>query len=588
MDTQWILFWWARNMVSQMTAWQEEAKRKHDEQLAKNSETEWQNLYLAWLNATDPKAQQQNFTGANAINVWKIIAQAAKDHWSNSYDWLEPNQAISRYMEKNPDKMDITNKAIAWEIDLNTWANAIWAYIDDTDYTEWWLYESYAPVDTSWDGKAIAWTVWLWVLWVWWSLFWASELLDRWLNLYWWSFDMNEDEARNIQRDNANRIELKKYNDAIKKQEKVLEKAVKDNVGVEEAQAKLDYLKSSRDRIENSLNTTTRKTIDTATDYSLQWWNKAQIWDKAKAAWEYMFNTEIIPALQNSKQTVNIQELINNINVEELAKWDPDKLAAYADALEDLKASFSDPKYAEYSMMDTQTLKSGLQGRTPQKFYKWKEITNELQELKWILGSEIKSELHNKLSAEMWADTAKKYLDYANLMDIAKQWVKDRAASKSKGGFWAFQNFVKDKLVTPVSSKVWLRARQLRQFFENIPSKISEEWKKILQDIKSNPKWVLKKWWKGIKELLKMDAMMFAPDYREMADNAKYEVSLSLIQDRLNWKWIFKWKSEEEIEELVPMQSIMDTLQNEEFIQYLYNQWIDIEELEKQLTNISE
>ena len=95
MDTQWILFWWARNMVSQMTAWQEEAKRKHDEQLAKNSETEWQNLYLAWLNATDPKAQQQNFTGANAINVWKIIAQAAKDHWSDSYDWLEPNQAIS-------------------------------------------------------------------------------------------------------------------------------------------------------------------------------------------------------------------------------------------------------------------------------------------------------------------------------------------------------------------------------------------------------------------------------------------------------------------------------------------------------------
>jgi hypothetical protein len=45
-------------------------------------------------------------------------------------------------------------------------------------------------------------------------------------------------------------------------------------------------------------------------------------------------------------------------------------LSAYSDALEDLKNSYSDPKYAEYSMMDTQTLKSGIQGRTPQKFYK--------------------------------------------------------------------------------------------------------------------------------------------------------------------------------------------------------------------------
>jgi hypothetical protein len=71
-----------------------------------------------------------------------------------------------------------------------------------------------------------------------------------------------------------------------------------------------------------------------------------------------MFETEILPALQNSKQTINIQELIDSIDIEELAKNDEDKPRAYADALEDLKNSYSDPKYAEYSMMDAQTLKS--------------------------------------------------------------------------------------------------------------------------------------------------------------------------------------------------------------------------------------
>lgn len=458
-------------MIDRMNSWQEQAKKQHDEQSKVNNEIQSQDLYTAWLNATNPKAQQQNFTWANAIDIGNLIIQAAQDHWSTAYDWLTTDQAISRYMEKNPDKMDITNKAIAGEVDKNAWASAVWAYIDDTDYTEWWLYESYAPVDTSWDGKAIAWTVWVWALWVWWSLFWASELLDRWLNLYWWSFDMNEDEARNIQRDRANKIELNKYNKAIKGQEKTVQNALNNGwVALEEIE-KLNSLKASRDKKASALQTQTRKTVDTAADYNLMGFSKAQIWDKAKAKWEYMFETEIIPALQNSKQTVNIQELINNINVEELAKWDPDKLAAYTDALEDLKASFSDPKYAEYSMMDTQTLKSGLQGRTPQKFYNNKEITNELQELKWILGSEIKNELHSKLTAEMWIDTATKYLDYSNLMDIAKQWVKDRAASKSKQGFGGFMNFAKDKAVWTTSIP-WLWIRKLRTWIEKTPRRI--------------------------------------------------------------------------------------------------------------------
>ena len=487
MDTQWILFWWARNMVSQMTAWQEEAKRKHDEQLAKNSETEWQNLYLAWLNATDPKAQQQNFTGANAINVWKIIAQAAKDHWSDSYDWLEPNQAISRYMEKNPDKMDITNKAIAWEIDLNTWANAIWAYIDDTDYTEWWLYESYAPITQGNNNSSLSTLGKIGLIWAWYEATTAglgSLSSWAWKWLYGMSFGMNEDEARSIQRDNANKIKMSTYDAMQEEALKELKAAQKawDEAAIEAANRKLKVAIEWHDKAFESSKAPTRKTVDTALDYDLYWRNKAVIWDKAKAEWELLFEQEIVPALKNSKQTVNVQELIDSIDVEDLAKWDPDKLAAYTDALEDLKTSFSDPKYAEYSMMDTQTLKSWIQGRTPQKFYKWKEITNELQELKWILGSKLKNELHSKLSAELWENTAKLYLDYANLMDIAKAWVKDRANSLSKWGFGGFQNWVKDKAVTPVSSYGWDKLNKIWNWLKG-------------KSIKNIAKKLIKKWW---------------------------------------------------------------------------------------------
>jgi hypothetical protein len=81
---------------------------------------------------------------------------------------------------------------------------------------------------------------------------------------------------------------------------------------------------------------------------------------------------------------------------------------------------------------------------------------------------------------------------------------------------------------------------------------------------------------------------LIMPDMREITEDVKNEMKLSFIKDRLSWKWMFKWKSEEEMEELLPIQSIWEILNNEEFVQYLYNKWIDIEELKKQLTNVSE
>ncbi|MBO7696183.1 MAG: hypothetical protein J6T10_26405 [Methanobrevibacter sp.] len=64
--------------------------------------------------------------------------------------------------------------------------------------------------------------------------------------------------------------------------------------------------------------------------------------------------------MEKSTSTINVQGLIDDLtkDIADLAKNDPDKLKAYEDALESLKESYSDGKFANYSLKDSQTLKS--------------------------------------------------------------------------------------------------------------------------------------------------------------------------------------------------------------------------------------
>lgn len=569
------LFKTIQQRMDEFKQFKENAKLQASQNNLNNQFTEMENVYFSGLNSSNPATIKTTNT---ATRLWEVAMQGrayAESKGKDRSNWTTW-QVLTELKNKDPNfKIELDNYMADDSMDATGFAMNMWWIKPDKEEDSLNL----------WPWLMTAWAYWLWTAWALWA--WA-ELTDRILKPYNWSFDMNEKEAWSIQNDIVNKGKLKDYDRLIKQQEKVLDSAIKDNIWVEQAQAKLDYLKSSREKVANELKVMTRKTVDTAADYNLWWLSKASIWDKAKRKWEMMFETEVVPALQNSKQTINIQELIDGIDIAELAWGEKLKEDAYREALGTLKDAYSDPTYAEYSLMDSQKLKSKIQSRTPPKFFKGKEIPNELKELNWILSSKIKNELHSKLSAEMWVDTSTKYLDYANLMDIAKQWVKDRAASKSKQGFGGFQNWIKDKLLGWVTSWPWLVIRKVRNFIDSIPSKISEAWENILKEIEKNPKAFLKKWLKWAKELLKMDALMFAPDFREMTEDSQYVVSLGLIKQRLNWKWAFKWKSEEEMEELLPMQTIIDTLQDEGFMQYLYKKWIDIEDLEKQLTNMEE
>ena len=320
-----------------------------------------------------------------------------------------------------------------------------------------WLSEK--PKKSKW--KKIATTVWVGA----WIIAWAdATLYGAWKlsekigeKIYDLPIDSSMQEARKINQAWTKVMDAK---EAVKDAKADLKAAKKTWEWIEEAQ---EALETAEKNLKTAKWKKVVKVADTAREYNvwgwiLEWWTSESRWIQASSKANQIFKKTIEPALEKSTAKINVQELINWLeeDIKDLAKNDPDKEMAYLDALEDLKASYKDPKFANYSMKDAQTLKSWLQGRTPQKFYKGKEITNELQELKWILWSKLTNAVHTNLTKEIWEDSAKLYKDYANLKEYAGNMVKQSTNAWLKGWFWNFWSTTFHNLTDGASAKVWL------------------------------------------------------------------------------------------------------------------------------------
>jgi hypothetical protein len=202
--------------------------------------------------------------------------------------------------------------------------------------------------------------------------------------------------------------------------------------------------------------------------------------------------------LEKSTSTINVQGLIDWLteDIQDLAKNDPDKLKAYEDALGSLKDSYKDSKFANYSLKDSQTLKSGLQGRTPQKFFNNKEVTNELQELKGILSNKLKNSIHSTLSKELWQDTAKLYKDYANLTEYADKLAS--VSTKWPSKWWAgwLVDYLANK-ADPIKQKAWL----LLNKWWNALNKSWIWWKQVVKMIENWTNRLINRWSKQISKI---------------------------------------------------------------------------------------
>lgn len=425
-----------------------------------------QKLYQQAIN----KLNQQNYSNDRIKTENELFYKSTTEQDPKQKNYLQSNVRQEQLADLVKDKFqlktdaktqDVINSFINYAQDKGSSIESLNAYLESGDETI--LYETglkERPVEEEskvWKRLAVtAWTMWAlaWtdatVRWVW---KWLQKLGEK---LYSSTIDQSIKEAREVQRAWAN---LKDAEIAVKDAKAELKQAKKLWEWVEEAQNVLNEaeqnLKTAQARKVNTV-------ADTALEYNVwewltEWWSAESRGIQARSKANQIFKKTINPALEKSTSTINVQGLIDDLaeDIQDLAKNDPDKLKAYEDALGSLKDSYKDSKFANYSLKDSQTLKSGLQGRTPQKFFKWNEVTNELQELKGILSNKLKNTIHSTLTKELWQDTAKLYKDYANLTEYADNLASTATKWPSKWGFGGFMDWLSNK-ADPIKQKAWL------------------------------------------------------------------------------------------------------------------------------------
>lgn len=431
---------WAEQRQMQQALYEKVIEKVHNEN-AKDSRTATENeLWYKCLNEKNP--QRKNYM--SSCNRQEQVADKIKEKY-NLDPLADTGEVIKGMMAEMQDKwvdIDLYNKY------LESW---------DKEF----LYKMWYEKKPSNKWKKIATTVWVGA----WIIAWAdATLYGAWKlsekigeKIYEFPIDSSIQEAKKI---NQAWTKVMDAEEAVKDAKADLKVAKKTWEWVEEAQ---EALETAEKNLKTAKWKKVVKVADTAREYNvwgwiLEWWTAESRWIQASSKANQIFKKTIEPALEKSTAKINVQELIEWLaeDIKDIAKNDPDKLKAYNDALADLKKSYKAKEFANYSLKDTQTLKSWLQGRTPQKFYKWKEITNELQELKGILSSKLTKVVHDNLSKEIWEDSAKLYRDYANLKEYAGNMIKQSTNWWLKGWFWNFWSTAYHSLTDGASAKVWL------------------------------------------------------------------------------------------------------------------------------------
>lgn len=431
---------WIEQQQKQQALYRAYMDKKQNENISKNRVMTENELYQKSLTEKDPK--QKNYLQSNVRQ--EQLADLVK---------------VKYNLREDAPTQDVINCLIQDANDMGVSIDSLNAYLDKGDETflyEMWFKEK-KEEPSLWNAA------WVALAWAWWvaavetavNKTWKG-LQKLWEGLYKSTIDQSIREAREIQRAWAN---LKDAKIAVQDAKQELKTAKKLWEGVEQAQADLEAAKKN-------LKTAEAKKVvtkaDTAMEYNVwegltEWWSDESRGIQAKSKANQIFKKTINPALEKSTSTINVQGLIDDLaeDIQDLAKNDPDKIKAYEDALGSLKESYSDGKFANYSLKDSQTLKSGLQGRTPQKFFKWNEVTNELQELKGILSGKLKNAVHWALTKELGQDTAKLYKDWANLTEYADDLASASTKWPSKWGFWGFMDWLSNK-ADPIKQKAWL------------------------------------------------------------------------------------------------------------------------------------
>jgi len=510
---------WAEQREMQQALYEKVIEKVHNEN-AKDSRVATENeLWYKCLNEKDP--QRKNYM--SSCNRQEQVADKIKEKY-NLDPLANTGEVIKGMMAEMQDKwvdIDLYNKY------LESW---------DKEF----LYKMWYEKKPSNKWKKIATQVWVWagVLWaidagLYVAGAWAEQL---WKKVYELPIDSSIQEARQVQRA---WVQVKDAEVAVEDAKVELKEAKKTWEWIKKAEKALE---TAREDLKTAKWKKVVKVADTAREYNVwwwitEWWSAESRWIQAKSKANQIFKKTINPALENSKSTINVQELISEMwnpknweksLIEKMAKQDPAKQEELFEAWEQLKEEFGGEKFSKMSLKDSQELKSWLQGRTPKKFFRWKnaaerEITDAYKELRAVLWDKLKDSLHSKLSQELWEDTAKLYKDWANLTEYADDMAKQSTNAWLKQWFWNFWSSAYHKLTDWASAKVWLLLNKGWEMLKNAtnPKVWVDKAGDVIKSVKKNPK-VLLKWLKAISP---WDLLM--PDY-----------SYSAVKER--W-WLNPW-----------------------------------------------
>lgn len=172
-----------------------------------------------------------------------------------------------------------------------------------------------------------------------------------------------------------------------------------------------------------------------------------QIGKQAKASADTIWNTEIAPAVENSPVRITKEEMFSPVE-ERIAKTiEPSRKQALIDALDAVKQDYASAK--DFSLKESQSLKSSLDEFTPSKMFRGKDVANELKVVQHDMANAIRSKTYDSLSN---IGIKQKYLDYGNLKELEKVGIKAISEGGFKGGFGGFWSSVYDAAMTPVKT----------------------------------------------------------------------------------------------------------------------------------------
>ena len=506
-----------QSFVNMTNSWQQSMKEKANKKNTNQILADSQTLYQNGLNATDSKVKNSNMSASYLNNVaWAILTYAEVNGKYDEYANLQPSEIVSKFIGKNQwrdyDKYinmytggqmwfdELTRKIwINWVVTSDSYINPL--DIEEEDMADFdpslltnFEYDEDDVRDTadkSSNNNALWWGVWGASL-LWWTDIWLNYLwkgMQKWgRQLFNTAFTPSLKEESLISTQWGKVYEAKRAKNAAQTK---LNEAKKAGVGIEEAQKEFDIASKRLEWLTNNkkITPTSQSAWENwlGSDWGMWWRAWWQRWRAAEAKWRAreIFTTKINKYIEESADTINVQEIINNLQneINKVAGVHPWKKQVYGEALDSLREMFSWEEFKNLPVGDVQKLKEEIWSTTPQKFFNKKELANEYSELEWIFGTKLKDALHKSLTKTAWEDTAKLYLDYANLMDYATS--QDRAATRWIRSWSSF----KDLLVEPTSQK-W--GRLLYNTWKLLEQNTKWKWvKKLFQNVSE---WIWNAW----------------------------------------------------------------------------------------------